>query len=232
MEQQLLYGAYKMPNEFTYGYSSGGATLSGFSRGDGTATLLAFTVFQSLIVAQQAVPVLQFATALKGENGSTIMKTAPTLAQYATVNPPKTPAGKAELALLLYMTRVSSSFDVPVGTPVKYQAALTAAFQFAENSGDAKTRLLANGLGGGGSPSLIRTSIDYIISHQALLARWLQATGAPPAGYSIGLCKPKRPQLGKFWLGSTSQASRLVSKAEQPCADRGRTIAQCSGHDQ
>lgn len=180
VEQQLFFGAYKVPNHFVYGYSSAGAEVSGFTRGDAEWFLQAFTVEQSLIIGHQAIPILQTAAPLKGESGYSLVRKVPTLAQFVTSNPPKTKDGKAEIAMLQTLLQLGSAFDVPVGTPAKLVAALNAAIEFAATRGGAKAQLLQVGLAAGWCPgSSLHNGIVAVIKQQAKLGAWLAATGAP-----------------------------------------------------
>lgn len=180
VQSQLLYGAYKIPNHFIYGYVNAAALVTGITRGDGEATIQAFTVFQSLIIGHQVNVVLQSAPPLKGEDGYSIVRKVPTLEEFAATDPPKTKDGKAELAMLENLQSLGSTYFLPPGTPAKLQAALAAAIEFAATRGGAKTALLNVGLGSGYIlPGVIKKHIASIIAQQPKLTSWLQQTGAP-----------------------------------------------------
>ena len=181
VEMQLLYGAYKIPAHFIYGYSSGAATLAGFARGDGQTTMQGFAVFQPDIVGGVAVPIFQSTAAVQGVNGYAIMRKVPVLSQYVAANPPKTNNAKAELQVLQSFLNLGPLFSSQVGTPAKYQAALAAAINFAASRGGVKAALIKNGDNVGVvQPSVLKKEIGGLISQQGNLSTWLQGN-APPA---------------------------------------------------
>ena len=181
--EQLFFGSYNIPNKFIYGYASGAAAIAGFSRGDAETAGQAFANFESLILTHRAIPLYQTNAPLQGQAGYAIMKNVPTIAQVATRYRPKNKSGEAELALLQKASALGTLFDVPVGTPEKFQSALSAAMIFAETRGGAIQTMIANGLASGTvSAKVEKDNISYLLNHQAQLKDYLAATGAAPIG--------------------------------------------------
>ena len=177
-EEQLLYGAYHIPNKFIYGYAGASQVLQGFARGDGEATSQAYSSVQALVVNHQAIPVLQSLPPTKGETGYSIMRKVPDLAQFAAAHPPKTKDEKAELGVDEALLSFGNPFFVPTGTPAKFQAALNDAIQFAVSRGGVKAQLLQNGLPETlVSPVPVRKAVISVISQQTQMGIWLKATG-------------------------------------------------------
>lgn len=180
--EQLLFGAFHIPNKFIYGYGSTAALVTGFTRGDGASESASYSNVGALIVGHQAIPVLQSVAASKGEPGFSIMRKVPTLAQFLASNPPKTKDGKIEARMLENLYAVGTAYAVPPGTPAKFQAALNDAIEFASTRGGAESQLASIGDPPGYVlPATIKKSIVAVLAQQQQLTTWLKRTGAPPA---------------------------------------------------
>ena len=181
VQAQLLFGAYKIPPKFIYGYTSGSAIVAGFVRGDGQVSLQGITTYSPLIAGGQAVPILQFSPPLKGEQGYNILKNVPTLEQFAAKYPPKGTQAKLELQYLEDLLLVGTGYFAPVGTPAKYQAALNDAIEFASTRKGAEAQFVFNGLSPGYvTPTAVRSDVFALVKDQTQLATWLHETAPPP----------------------------------------------------
>ena len=180
---QLMFGGYQILNKFIYGYGGGSAILAGFIRGDGETSWYNVTAYEPLIVEHQAVGLLQSNPAIKGETGYQILKSIPTLAQYAAAHPRKTKESQTEVQMLDTFSLLPTAFGVSVGTPQKLILALRDAFQFASTKGGFQQQMLSSDQAPTYiTPETVKSDIKLIIKNQSTIQKWLAETGAPPAG--------------------------------------------------
>lgn len=127
----FLLDAYKSTHStILSGYPNAPAALEGVLRGDGTLSVNAGSVFIPSIQTGQLTPIASSTPAAKGTEDYSRMRTVPTLSTWLAENPPK---AKSALAAEKVMNALDGmAFDTlfePKGTPEKYVAALSAAFQ-------------------------------------------------------------------------------------------------------
>lgn len=133
---QVVDGIFGIKVRYIGGYPNVGPALTGFLRGDGQLSELSLTTYESAILAGQARPLLVVGTPSFPAAVRSVMKTVPTLADYASKYPPKTSEQKKALAAVELLMTSAQTFAAPGKTPPDEVTALRAALKFAlENQG-------------------------------------------------------------------------------------------------
>ena len=131
-----IFGAYGIKAKLIAGYADVPSQVAGFLRGDAQFAINQVPGFASSIVAGKAKPLLVTAPIEPGQAGYAQLKDVPDIATYAAQNPPKTAQGQQAIAAmeaLFGVKAVNQVFFAPQGTPPTVVAALSKAFESAQN---------------------------------------------------------------------------------------------------
>lgn len=174
----LLLQAYGTPSRFISGYTST-SQPAGCLRGDGNIAGTSVQLFEnsSLTALNPGfAPLLLWSPIPRGSATAYLNKQVPLLSQYAAKHPPKTAAGRRELAIAVGLTDVTADkvFFGPPGIPANRVLALTDAFKYAMNSAAARQAFVNLGLKPGFLPgSLAPTELKFGIKKEASIIRLL-----------------------------------------------------------
>lgn len=139
----VLAKAYRQPNPtFLSGYPTGAASEEGMLRGDGQVTGLTIAETLSLLEAHQANGILLTSPVSRGASDYAQLSKIPILSTYVAQHQPKSRGGRLALqSLITFESFPADIIQAPNGTPLKYVAALTAAYQSAMKQPSVKNAL-------------------------------------------------------------------------------------------
>lgn len=125
----VVNGVFGIDADVITAYSNPNTMVEGFVRGDAPIAEHTVAVWQPMILAGTARPILLSGPGRYATPINNALKSVPTLEDFAKKNPPKTEAQRKAFAALLDLIAIPQVYAVPAGTPKDDQLALAAAFK-------------------------------------------------------------------------------------------------------